>query len=56
MKETKTVESHLECRATAALVESVIEDLSKEDKSLDGLLRKEKKKNDAQDPPEQLPS
>lgn len=41
MNEKSTIETQLDCRATAALSESVLADLSKPDLPMDTLLKKE---------------
>lgn len=49
MKKTKTIESQLDCKATASLQEQINSELNQEDKSLSSLLEDTKKdiKNEA---------
>lgn len=46
MKEKTTIETQLDCRATASLKESVLVDLSKPDLPIASLLSQEDKKDD----------
>lgn len=43
MNKKETIETQLDCKATATLRESIEEDLQQEDKPIAGLLKKENK-------------
>jgi hypothetical protein len=43
MNKKETIETQLDCKATAALQESIATDLEKEDKSLSDILKKDSK-------------
>lgn len=53
MNEPKLVESQLHCKASASIIDSILEDLTKEDRPLDSILL-DKDKDDATT--KQLPS